>query len=183
MLRATNRLDEAEPLYHRVVKIIKSSLGPDHPNVATALNNLAELLRATNRLAEAEPLYRRALAIDERSYGPDHPTVALNNLAELLRATNRLAEAEPLSRRTVQILIQFGRGTGHEHPNLRAIQANYQALRRILEGSVAQRKSHPVQQKSPRDTGLATLNRQKTGRNSPCPCGSGLKFKRCCGRR
>ncbi|WP_218972311.1 zinc-dependent peptidase [Labilibaculum filiforme] len=23
---------------------------------------------------------------------------------------------------------------------------------------------------------------QKLGRNSPCPCGSGLKFKRCCGR-
>ncbi|MGA8347256.1 MAG: tetratricopeptide repeat protein, partial [Isosphaeraceae bacterium] len=182
-LRATNRLAEAEPLYRRALAIDERSYGPDHPTVA--LNNLAVLLQATNRLAEAEPLYRRALAIDERSYGPDHPTVALrlNNLASLLRATNRLDEAEPLSRRAVQILIQFGRGTGHEHPNLRAIQANYQALRRILEGSVAQRKSHPVQQKSPRDTGLATLNRQKTGRNSPCPCGSGLKFKRCCGRR
>jgi uncharacterized protein YecA (UPF0149 family) len=22
----------------------------------------------------------------------------------------------------------------------------------------------------------------RTGRNAPCPCGSGLKFKRCCGR-
>jgi len=22
----------------------------------------------------------------------------------------------------------------------------------------------------------------KTGRNDPCPCGSGLKFKKCCGR-
>ena len=23
----------------------------------------------------------------------------------------------------------------------------------------------------------------KTGRNDPCPCGSGKKFKQCCGRR
>lgn len=26
-----------------------------------------------------------------------------------------------------------------------------------------------------------TLRPEKTGRNSPCPCGSGKKFKRCCG--
>ena len=51
----------------------RGALGPDHPKVATALNNLAVLLRATNRLDEAEPLFRRALAIDERAYGPDHP--------------------------------------------------------------------------------------------------------------
>ena len=79
--------------------------GPDHPDVATDLNNLAVLLQATNRLAEAEPLFRRALAIDEASYGPDHPDVAtdLNNLAALLQATNRLAEAEPLFRRALAI--------------------------------------------------------------------------------
>ncbi|GIR35680.1 MAG: hypothetical protein CM15mP49_10650 [Actinomycetota bacterium] len=23
---------------------------------------------------------------------------------------------------------------------------------------------------------------EKTGRNDPCPCGSGKKFKQCCGR-
>ncbi len=76
----------------------RQAFGPDHPNVAIDLNNLAELLQATNRLAEAEPLMRRALAIDETSFGPDHPNVAngLNNLALLLQATNRLAEAEPL---------------------------------------------------------------------------------------
>jgi hypothetical protein len=70
------------------------------------------------------------LAIDEQSYGPDHPTVAirLNNLAALLYATNRLAEAESLARRGVQILIEFQRQTGHEHPSLRAGLANYRGL-------------------------------------------------------
>ena len=48
--------------------------GPDHPKVATALNNLALLLEATNRSGEAEPLMRRALTIDEDTYGPDLPT-------------------------------------------------------------------------------------------------------------
>ena len=105
--------------------------GPEHPRVATGLNNLAALLQGTNRLAEAEPLYRRALAIFEKSHGPEHPNVAsgLNNLAELLRATNRLAEAEPLYRRALAILAQFRRATGHVHPYFEAGASNYfQAL-------------------------------------------------------
>lgn len=31
------------------------------------------------------------------------------------------------------------------------------------------------------DFALQTHRQQKVGRNQPCPCGSGLKFKRCCG--
>ena len=54
----------------RALAINEKSFGPDHPNVAIRLNNLAQLLKATNRLAEAEPLMRRALAIDEKSSAP-----------------------------------------------------------------------------------------------------------------
>jgi tetratricopeptide (TPR) repeat protein len=67
---------QAELLYRRALKIDEKSLGPDHPNVAFKLNNLAQLLQAINRLSDAEPLFRRALAIDEASLGPDHPRVA-----------------------------------------------------------------------------------------------------------
>ena len=35
----------------RALAIDEQSYGPDHPNVATDLNNLALLLKATNRLA------------------------------------------------------------------------------------------------------------------------------------
>ena len=81
----TNRLGEAEPLYRRALAIDEASYGPDHPEVATDLNNLAVLLQATNRLGEAEPLYRRALAIRKKSLGMDHPrTVTVReNLAAL----------------------------------------------------------------------------------------------------
>ena len=58
----------------RALAIDEQSYGPDHPDVAIDLNNLAQLLQATNRLAEAEPLMRRALAIDEQAYGPTTPT-------------------------------------------------------------------------------------------------------------
>jgi tetratricopeptide (TPR) repeat protein len=140
LLKATNRLSEAEPLMRRVMGIFEKSFGDNHPNVAPALNNLAALLLATNRLAEAEPLMRRALAIDERSFGPEHPEVAtaLNNLAQLLQATNRLAEAEPLMRRVVEIFENFERTNGYQHPQCEAVKRNLQSIalirRRIGEG-------------------------------------------------
>jgi len=32
------------------------------------------------------------------------------------------------------------------------------------------------------ETGTVKRTNQKVGRNDPCPCGSGLKYKKCCGR-
>jgi hypothetical protein len=124
----------------RALHIDEQSYGPDYPRVATALNNLAQLLQATNRLSEAEPLMRRALHIDEQSYGADHPNVAcdLSNLAQLLQATNRLNEAEPLSRRMLEIFLKFTRTTGHEHPHLRAATGNYVRLLEAMNYSPEQ---------------------------------------------
>jgi hypothetical protein len=41
LLRTTKRLAEAEPLMCRALAIGAASCGPDHPNVANRLNNLA----------------------------------------------------------------------------------------------------------------------------------------------
>jgi tetratricopeptide (TPR) repeat protein len=51
---------------------VRKALGPDHPSMAAALNNLAGLLEAKGDYARAEPLYRRALAINEKTLRPDH---------------------------------------------------------------------------------------------------------------
>ena len=39
----------------------KATLGKDHPDVLTSLNNLAMVLEAQGHLADAEPFYRDAL--------------------------------------------------------------------------------------------------------------------------
>ena len=135
-----DRLSEAEPLLRRALAIDEGSSGPNHPHVATDLNNLAELLNVTNRHCEAEPLYRRALAIDEASLGPDHPDVAtdLNNLAGLLYLMNRASEAEPLMRRHVEIFLKFTEVNGHPHPHLRAALGNYGGLLKAMGQSDAE---------------------------------------------
>jgi hypothetical protein len=57
----------------RALQIDEDSFGPQHPDVARDLNNLALLLHDTNRLSEAEPLMQRALEILETSLGSEHP--------------------------------------------------------------------------------------------------------------
>ena len=57
------RYREAEPLYQRSLAIREKALGPDHPNVATSLENYAALLRKLDRTAEAETMEVRAKAI------------------------------------------------------------------------------------------------------------------------
>ena len=93
----------------------KKALGPDHPDVAKILNNLAELYRAQGRYEEAEPLYERSRAIAEKALGPDHPAVgtSLNNLAELYRAQGRYEEAEPFLKRA---LVLNKKALGPDHP-------------------------------------------------------------------
>lgn len=35
---------------------------------------------------------------------------------------------------------------------------------------------------TPEFKGARIVGREKLGRNEPCPCGSGLKYKKCCGK-
>jgi tetratricopeptide (TPR) repeat protein len=57
------RYAEAEPLYKQALEMAKKALGPEHPHVATGLENYAELLRKTNREDEAIKLEKEAQAI------------------------------------------------------------------------------------------------------------------------
>ena len=50
LYEAQGRYAEAEPLYKRALAIYEKALGPEHPNVATSLHNLALLYEAQSRL-------------------------------------------------------------------------------------------------------------------------------------
>ena len=72
----------------RALAIDEASYGPEHPDVAVDLNNLAQLLKATNRLSEAEPLSRRVLiilsAFSRQGYQHHQLQAASKNYASLL---------------------------------------------------------------------------------------------------
>jgi tetratricopeptide (TPR) repeat protein len=89
------RYEEAEPLFQEALAIREKALGPDDPDVATSLNNLAGLYREQGRYGEAESLYRRALVMREKLLGSNNPALAqsLNNLAALFSNQGRYSDA------------------------------------------------------------------------------------------
>ena len=54
---------EAEPLYKRVLAIREKALGPDHPHVASVLENMAELYKEMGKKEAAKKLEERAKRI------------------------------------------------------------------------------------------------------------------------
>jgi tetratricopeptide (TPR) repeat protein len=118
---------EAEPLYQRAIAIGEKTLGPEHPDLAVWLNNLASLYKNQSKYEEAEPLFKRAIAIGEKTLGPEHPDLAtwLNNLATLYDDQGKYEEAEPLYQRAIVI----GEKTlGPEHPLLATYINNLASL-------------------------------------------------------
>ena len=99
------KYDRAVVVAQKALEVAKQNVGPDHPDVATSLNNLALLYYARSDYAKAVPLYKRSLVITVKSLGPDHPDVAtgLENLAALYRATKRNEAAGKLERRATKI--------------------------------------------------------------------------------
>ncbi len=85
-------------MYKRSLAFREKTLGPEHPDVATSLHNLAGLYLAQDRYDEAEPLFKRALAINENALGPEHwaTTITLNSLVKFYRARGRNDDEERL---------------------------------------------------------------------------------------
>jgi tetratricopeptide (TPR) repeat protein len=126
-LYATGDYAAVQPLFERALAICEQVLGPDHPQTATSLNNLAVLLDSTGNYAGARPLYERALAIKEQMLGPDDPSIALslNNLAYLLYTMGDYAGARPLYKRALALAEQ---ALGPDHPNTATILNNLALL-------------------------------------------------------
>jgi tetratricopeptide (TPR) repeat protein len=141
-LSERGRYTDVEPLYQRALAI-RTILGPENPDVATTLNNLAGLYVDRGQYANAEPLFKRALAIREKALGPEHldeaeplvlrglkirekaldpehPSVAisLKSLARLYHARQQYAAAEPLMQRALTIREKV---RGPEHPSVATI--------------------------------------------------------------
>jgi tetratricopeptide (TPR) repeat protein len=78
------------------LSIREKVLGPEHPDRATSLNNLAKLYYRQEKIEVAEDFSRRATTIVEKSLGPCHPITAkvFENRAEILRALTRTDEAQ-----------------------------------------------------------------------------------------
>ncbi len=109
-LQVHARLADARLLLERALAITEAEVDPDHPTVATRLNNLAVIMQDLGLAEQARPLTERALAISEAALGPDHPDVAirLNNLAGIMQDLGLAQEARQFRQRADAIRKPVG---------------------------------------------------------------------------
>jgi tetratricopeptide (TPR) repeat protein len=114
-LYQAGRYPEALDLARRALELDEKALGPEHPDIAVSLSNLAGLYKASGAFDKALPLFQRALAIREKALGPDDPATAtsLNNLGTLYWAQGAYQKALPLYQRALKIREK---ALGPEHP-------------------------------------------------------------------
>ena len=68
----------AKQSHEQALAICRKSLPPDHPDIATVLNNLGNVQDELRDYAAAKQSIEEALAIRRKSLPPDHPDIALS---------------------------------------------------------------------------------------------------------
>jgi hypothetical protein len=76
---ATGDVSSAVAFLRQALDRQTSTLGPDHPDLATTLNNLALMLEKQGDTAEAGRCYLRSYTIAAAALGPDDPAVRVSH--------------------------------------------------------------------------------------------------------
>ena len=110
-------LAQARADYERVLELYTEALGPEHPDVAGALNNIGIVLDELREFDEAKAHYHRAIEIRRKAHGADHPKVAvlLNNLAATHASLREYGEAMKLFEEVLRIRHAI---YGETHPSV-----------------------------------------------------------------
>ena len=95
----------AEPMMRRSLELYRQLRGPEHVDVAAALDDLAWLLEGTPKSADAEQAARDSLAMYQRLRGEHDPLVAnaYDRLGMVLMAAHNSADAELALRHAVEL--------------------------------------------------------------------------------
>jgi len=102
-LTALGRFDEAESHYREAIALKRKSLGKHNPQIASTLNNLADLLYIQNKTDCVEGLYREALDLKSRDQKSIQVCRSLNGLALLRNDASDYVQAEELLKRAVDL--------------------------------------------------------------------------------
>jgi len=181
-LETRGQEENSAHLIQRVKEAYEQKAGIEHPEALIGLERYI-MLNAVDRLWQ-EHLYAMdglREAVHLRSFGQKDPLVEYKNDAYVMFV-------ELMENIKLEILNNLFRGT----TNLQAFEQLLARLpQSLLHGDQPAAAPRPGHGEGPITTAPSDepkfelpLKRElpKVGRNEPCPCGSGKKFKQCCGR-
>jgi tetratricopeptide (TPR) repeat protein len=104
-LRELGRYEEAFAPIDVAIHESEGYYGPEHPEVASYLNEYGIVCKYSGRFDEGLQRYRRALEILERTFGKEAPETAsiYHNLGGLEHSRGNFAEGEPYARTAYEI--------------------------------------------------------------------------------
>ena len=152
--------DKAKKFALKGLKLRKAFFKTEHPDLATSYNRLSNIYSALNDSMKGEVYTRKSLAILKKQLGDYHiETISTyHTLGIFLFEKGDLEE----SLKYINLSLDLGRKIlSLNHPILVKFDENL----KVIENSVYEN----------------TLN-LKPNRNDPCPCNSGKKYKKCCGK-
>ena len=112
---SAGRSKDARLLLTQQLEGFRRSLGDEHPDTLTLINNLAETLRVLGKAKAAKDLHQEALDVKRRVLGDEHPEtlVSINNLALALLALGKMQAARDLHQEALDVRRRV---LGDEHP-------------------------------------------------------------------
>jgi serine/threonine-protein kinase len=121
---------EARENLSRALALREQVLGPEHPEVATSIFNLAMADWWMGRYAQALENGERAAALKQKALGPEHPEVinAFSNAAGMLYEVGRYEEARQRYEHSLRLMRKL---LGPEHPQVMETLGN---LSIVLQG-------------------------------------------------
>ena len=105
VLYQQGRYGEAAKVAEEALTVAEKMFGPNHPNTAAFLNNLALVYHKQGRYTESGQLLEKTLELRERVLGREHPDTlkTMNSLAIAYHHLKRYEEAERVYRQTLPI--------------------------------------------------------------------------------
>ena len=88
-----------------------------------------------------------------------------------------------IASRVFRVKVQLESEAQRRSPQVRQMNAQHNAVE-AFDGNAARQaaSASPMAQRRQAEQVTVVRSDPKVGRNDPCPCGSGRKYKQCCGR-
>jgi tetratricopeptide (TPR) repeat protein len=109
-----DKLPEAERVYTEAIALLRAHAGPNHPELATALNNVGFVYLRMQQWAKAREAYSESAAIRYATLGAGHPDTAAAQMGEAL-ALNKLNEFTAAEKLLRDAIATLGSTLGAEH--------------------------------------------------------------------
>ena len=187
MMGRREQLQLQQALQEQMAKLAKATQEGDVVEIARAWNNLGTAHSEAGDLAKAREHHARCLAELKPECPPEDHIIAYSNAASVARqledwdqALDHILHSEVLAAQQASpeyldmtageiLLIRQGLG-----------KKRFEELYAAAEGRVPEEDRPRLQ--TERHLQPTVTKEATPGRNDPCPCGSGKKYKRCCGR-